>query len=319
MAGVGLFQVVFADDNICVIELLRGPKNNSCGFEIRQKIDKFLSLWEKILNKAGMLLNQTKTEVLSYFENKDRYPPIKTEIKWLGIMLKMNENSAVVPDVDLNIKNIKKKSIPQFAELCLLTSRLAVRLKIFKVFIESIIDYALVACLATTKNHEKAAQEFQKLQNLFLRKLAQVSCRAGTEALHTHLGVRMIDYKVKRLANSEFKKCPFMKNYSLVNISKINRESVFQQKTLADRIYKLATEFKNTETKKMKVDLRKCENWISKIQQQTYHIVASSEKLKSHNKEMENIEKQLQRLTVQEEIREIEEKLNSGAAQVISG
>lgn len=211
-------------------------------------VTEFLKVWEKILNRCGMILNQTKTEVLTVIQDESTYPKLKNSIKWLGIYLTMDDMGYVVPHLEENLKMIRGKSLRQFEELTLLSTKIVVRKKIFDIYIQSLIDYCLIVCLAARNNFQNAINKFQILQNSFLRKVGMVSNMAKIEDLHYYLDVKTIEDKVKWLACNEWGRTTFKNSFEpepLHNYKLRNNKTTFNLTDIESRLYYLSTEYQN--------------------------------------------------------------------------
>lgn len=303
--GIGLFQIIFADDNVAVIEIVLLSDGINMGPELLQKIRtmvaEFLKVWEKILSRCGMILNQTKTEVLTVVQDDSTYPKLKSCIKWLGIHLTMDDKGYVVPHLEENLKMVRSKSLRQFEELTLLSTKIVVRKKIFDIYIQSLIDYCLIVFLAARGNFQNAINKFQVLQNSFLRKVGMVGNMAKIEELHYYLDVKTIEEKVKRLAYNEWGRTTFKNSfkpeppnhYNLRNSQTTNK---FHLIDLESRLYYLSAEYHNElllRKPRHKFNLIEFDKWANPIRRKTNELVEQQNAKTRHIKFMKEVEAQL--------------------------
>ena len=204
--GEDLLQVVFADDNIAVLETQLAILGNISA--IRFTVNVFLTRWNDILCRNGMILNKKKTEVLCLVDDDSLYPPLKTSIKWLGILLGLNKNGFLSGLVDRNIKYVQAKTMGRFSELLQYTTSYAVKLKVFQIYMEPVLSYILVICILEKSGYECAVERLQITQNIFLRKIAGVGTNARIDDLHKILGVKKIASKLTSFAENEWNKLP---------------------------------------------------------------------------------------------------------------
>ena len=214
--GVDMFLLVYADDNFSILEIVpRSIPGIDRQIEIRSIVNEFMNIWEHEVHKSGMLINMTKTEVLANCPpDTETYPPIKQSIKWLGMNLKLNKNGVLVGDTDKNVQMVKAKTWSKFQQLCLLTSKVEVKLNTFTMFLEPVINYCLLdAVTAGVKKYDKVINRYQVLQNNFLRSIASVGSYSKITEIHEILGVKQVKTKVENSARNEWEKVRLVQNF----------------------------------------------------------------------------------------------------------
>ena len=217
--GVEMFLLVYADDNFTIIELI--PIHIQTGDErlpiVRKIIKSFMQIWEFEVSRSGMLINKTKTEVLvpNCPSDEKIYPPIKQSIKWLGMNLKMNKNGVLVGDTEKNLKMIKSKTWSKFQQLSLLTTKIEIKLRTFTMFLEPVINYCLLDAVTNgIRKYDKVINQYQVIQNNFLRTIACVGSYSKIDELHRILNIKMVKDKVENAAENEWQKVDLVKNFS---------------------------------------------------------------------------------------------------------
>ena len=285
--GLDLFQIVFADDNIGVNEFNSKSAILNVAF-IRSTIDEFLKLWNEILSDNGMILNTTKTEVLCRIDQEKPYPPLKSSIVWLGITLTMTADGFIEANVEENIKNIRLKTLGKFSELTHLTTNVTVRLRTFQLFIEPIIDFNLIICILSTSNWQKTCDKLQVIQNTFLRRVAQIGKIVKINKLHEYLGVRTVEWKLHRMAASEWEKLPkhTRQNHKLLFTRSTRSEGLPIINTVNDCLKALHDDFYKKLVKECKpeFDLEKFTKWKKKKQDKMKGIVAEKARTLSNDR-----------------------------------
>ena len=215
--GKDIFALVYADDNFSILELLPELQPGIARLtQVRQVVKIFMETWEFEVKMAGMIINETKTEVLAVDCPPDDsvYPPIKKTIKWLGIFLTMSKNFTLIADTDANIKHVKTKTWDKFTQLCYFTSHTEVKLRMFTMFIEPVLNYALAdAITAGPKKFNATVKRFQVLQNDYLRNIAKTGYYSSINELHDVLGIRSVESKIKKVAWNEWQKVRGLENF----------------------------------------------------------------------------------------------------------
>ena len=217
--GEDMFLLVYADDNFSILELI--PESLPTGSDrlpvVRGIVAEFMKIWEYEVSRSGMMINKTKTEVLvpDCPDDEEVYPPIKQSIKWLGMNIKMNKKGVLVGDVDKNVNMAKAKTWSKFLQLCLLTSKITVKLYTFKMFLEPVINYCLLdAITAGVKKFDKVVNRYQVLQNNFLRAIAKVGHYSKIDELHKILGIKLVADKIGDAAENEWEKVDLIRDFS---------------------------------------------------------------------------------------------------------
>ena len=216
--GVDMYLLVYADDNFSVLELL--PSTLPAGNErlpiAREIIKEFMRIWEFEVFSSGMLINKTKTEVLvPNCPSDDIYPPIKNSIKWLGMNITMDKKGVLVGDIDKNIQMVKAKTWSKFLQLCLLTSKITVKLYTFRMFLEPVINYCLLDSVTLgVKKYDGVVNRYQTLQNNFLRAIANVGNYAKVKDLHEILNIKTVKQKVINAAKNEWEKVDLVREFT---------------------------------------------------------------------------------------------------------
>ena len=269
--GEEMYQIIFADDNIATVEFLNEAVLLNVAL-IRIIANKFLKLWDSILDLNGMILNKTKTEILCKINQKKPYPPLKTTIKWLGIYLTMTKDGYIIADVTENLNNIRKKTLSKFTELMFLSTNIVVRLYVFHIFIEPVIDFCLIICILEGSKWEAVASKLQIIQNTFLRKIIQLGFMTNIEEMHENLGVKLIKWKLQRMAAGEWSKIPskVTKNHKLSFTRSLRAEPTPIIKSSLDCLRVLASNFNKDKYSDLKFDIEKFEKW-KKIKTSNYH------------------------------------------------
>ena len=291
--AIDFFLLAFADDNICIVELdllteLRIKEVYLCN--MRLMVDEFLFIWERILIDCGMLLNQTKTEILlPNLVDETRYPKFKSSIKWLGIHLCLDKDGYLVSDVDKNIQMIRTKTFDKFNEITLLTTAVTVKLRVFTLYVESIINFCLIVILVAGTKFAYALNRFQVLQNNFLRRLTMTARSSAVDELHEHLGVYKVDFKLSRMAASEWDKLDETVNYKPLLKSQ-------KDKSPMDRMYELRHQFieKFKIKKRHTFDLDKYKSWKEKMDRRLLRVTKDRRKIKEHLRETAKLRKILE-------------------------
>ena len=215
--GVDMYLLVYADDNFTVIELVSIQIGSDRLPIVRKIIKQFMQIWEFEVSRSGMLINKTKTEVLvpNCPSDEKVYPPIKQSIKWLGMNLKLNKNGVLIGDTEKNLKMIKSKTWSKFQQLSLLTSKTEVKLQTFTMFLEPVINYCLLDAVTNgIKKYEKVINQYQVIQNNFLRAIACVGSYSRIDELHEILNIKMVREKVENAASNEWQKVDLVKNFT---------------------------------------------------------------------------------------------------------
>ena len=291
---IDFFLLAFADDNICIVELnltLELKHKEIYKSNMRLVVDEFLIIWEQILIDCGMLLNQTKTEILlPNLVDKTRYPNFKESIKWLGIHLRLDENGYLVTDVDKNIQMIRTKTFDKFNEITLLTVDVPVKLRVFNLFVESIINFCLIAILAAGSKYKYALNNFQILQNKFLRRITMTGTTSTVDEMHEVLAVHKIEFKLARMATSEWDKLENTSQY------KPPENTTKKNKSVLDRAYELRQEFIKTfkNTKKNQFELDRYKTWKEKTDRKLMRVTKDKRKAKEHLREIAKLRKLLE-------------------------
>ena len=284
---IDIFLLAFADDNIAIVEVdlryeMKCKTIMLCN--MRMVVDDFLEIWEKILTDCGMILNQTKTEILvPGLVDNSRYPEFKKSIKWLGIHLKLDDDGYLVSDVDLNIQMIRQKTWGKFNEITLLTTSILVKLKVFTLYVESIINFCLIVVLAAGSKFKHALSSFQVLQNQFLRRMTGTGMTSGIVEMHQVLQVHKIDYKLARMAFSEWKK---------LDQDDLSDENLKNKKSIVNKMEKLKNDFTNLHTNKNdKFNISEYKTWKEKSIKKLLRVTKKSRKAKEHQKEINKLRK----------------------------
>ena len=172
-------------------------------------------VWEFEVKMSGMLINETKTEVLvPNCPVDENYPPIRNTIKWLGMNITFGKGTILKADTNANIHMIKAKTWSRFQQLCVIATDTTLRLRTFTMFMEPILDYCLIdAVTAGPKKFDKVVKRYQVLQNGFLRSVARVGNYAKTSELHDILGIKTIESKVIRAAVNEWEKVDRVRDF----------------------------------------------------------------------------------------------------------
>ena len=215
--GQDIFCLVYADDNFMILEVLPGLAPGTARLpQIRKIVDDFMYIWEFEVKMSGMIINETKTEILAPgCPNDENYPPIRSTIKWLGMNITFGKGSTLIADTKSNLQMIKAKTWSKFQQLCVINSDITLRLRAFTMFMEPILDYSLLdAVTAGPKKFNKVVHEYQVLQNGFLRSVAQVGCYSKITELHEILGIKTVESKVINAAVNEWEKVDRIKNYT---------------------------------------------------------------------------------------------------------
>lgn len=244
-----LIQLIFADDNFAVLKTVKLDKINNIQTE-RNIINLYMNTWENIMNKCGMLLNQTKSEVLIQKnlinidkEELDEYPPIKSHIKWLGINLKLNKKGNLVADIEITVASIKSRTWPIFKELLMLCTNITVRRRIYICYIEPIIYYSLILVLLE-ENKKKAIRTIQRIQNTFTRAILNVGTRATINELERVLQIKSVHHKTCNMAKSEWDKLQeYNKDYKPIYVNYMGKQTI-EKKTILDNLWHLKEESK---------------------------------------------------------------------------
>ena len=293
---IDFYLLAFADDNICILELeIRYELKIKAVylFNMRALVDDFLEIWERILVDCGMILNQTKTEILlPKLTDNSRYPEFKSSIKWLGIHLKLDEDGFLVSDVDKNIQMIRKKTWSKFNEITLLTSSITVKLRVFTLYVESILNFCLIVILIAGSKFKQALYSFQVLQNQFLRRMTQTSTTSSTDEMHDTLQVHKIDYKLSRMAWSEWRKLDDKDS----NYFEPQHKLAEKQKSPIDRLFELKNEFHKVHLNKKKNEfcINKYTTWKEKTDKKLLRVTKESRKAKEHFREIARLKKILE-------------------------
>ncbi len=111
------------------------------------------------------------------------------------------------------LRDLRIKTLQGFIHIhvCALSSDVATKRKVFKRYIEPIIAYLLISLLMTSIT-KKSLEEFNTLQNNFLRKIAKVRYYANSTELHVYLGFWTIEEELCRLAANLWKNLKASKN-----------------------------------------------------------------------------------------------------------
>ena len=290
---IDFFLLAFADDNICIVELnlvteLEIKVVYLCNMRI--VVDEFLVIWERILIDCGMILNQTKTEILlPNLVDETRYPKFKSSIKWLGIHLCLDNNGFLVSNVDKNVQMIRTKTYDKFNEITLLTTSITVKLRVFTLYVESIINFCLIVILTAGSKFNYALNKFQVLQNNFLRRLAMIGRASAIDELHENLGIYKIDFKLSRMAASEWDKIEEAKVYKPPALPT-------RAKSTFDRMYELRQQF----IQKFKIkgkntfNLDQFKSWKERMDRRLLRVTKDKRKAKEHQRETAKLRKILE-------------------------
>jgi len=256
----------FADDSLHKLSFKFG-KNTSddCKLKsINKSLDKTLEVYSKAIHVTGGIINVDKTEKLFWIE--DAVSGLKKSTVWLGISIEMTQ-FGLEANVVKTLKDIRIKTMPGFIHICTISSDVLLRRKIFQIYIEPIIEYHLVT-LFMTKKYKKTLDEFKKLQNNFLRKIAKVGYYAGINELHEMLGFMTIEEKLNRLAANLWPRLKSTKTYK-TKIVKIHTRNGEKQsikiKTTADKIFSRVLIHQSDKTKKRSFNLEEFKIWQSKM------------------------------------------------------
>ena len=217
VGALGISLLVYADDNFSIVEIIDDDTfKDHALYKTRQVTNAFMELWEEVIKSSGLIINDTKTEILApHGAVSTDYPPIKKHIKWLGINLCLNKDHKLKCDTDENMNMIRRKTWPKFSQMLHLTPDLQTKRAIFNLFIEPIIDYCAVdMILSDKKKFKPTLQRYQTLQNDFLRRLTGLGNYVRIEELHENLGVHSVEYKSNRLAANEWEKVSKTKDYT---------------------------------------------------------------------------------------------------------
>jgi len=231
----------FADDTIHQIVLKENCHiNNIVRNEILMKV---FNMFEAATNRAGGIINQSKTEKLAKF--KDDELNLKTSTKWLGFWIKLEKKGLRI-DFDKTLKEIRVKTLCGFKFICMISENVVLRRKIFKIFIEPIVQYHLVAIILSN-NSNKSLKEMQVFQNNFLRKIARVGYYVKEDELHQMLKINKIQHKIERMVFNLWSNLKHSSNYtpnfSNYSTRKLKGEKKIEIKNPIDRLYWLKEKF----------------------------------------------------------------------------
>lgn len=182
-------------------------------------------------------------------------------------MLKLGKNHGLVGDIDANIKRIKEKTLSYFFELLCYATSIKLKRKIITMYIEPIIDYALVTIILAPPNEtEKIVREFDQLQAMYLRKAAGVGTYVSNDELHRIFKIKTIREKVHRLSFNEWSKIDFARGYEPKPILTRSRKRSGDTERILDRMYKFKIEHEKTmlnkaKTSENKFDKKKFWKW----------------------------------------------------------
>ena len=226
-----LLHIFFADDNVSITRLKKFANDlvntNNCS----AVVDTFLEMWEQVLVDCGMIMNETKTEILR--------PDKKLTIKYLGTFLKMNPKGQLTVDIHETIQNLRKKTWTWFVEMQSFIHDVIVNLRIYNIFVEPIIYYSLIGPLISPlQDQKKAISELQIFQNKFVRRISKLPKSAKLTVMYEKLGIKMIQPKLGRLACTEWNKINGTKDYT-PTYRMTRSGKVLVIKTVLDRIYQL--------------------------------------------------------------------------------
>jgi len=231
----------FADDTIHQIVVKKDCHiTNSVRNEVLTKV---FDIFEAATIRAGGIINYKKTEKLAFINDDDFN--LKTSTKWLGFWIKM-EKKGVRIDFDKTLKDIRLKTLCGFKFICMISENVVLRRKIFKIFIEPIVQYHLVAIILSN-NYSKSLKEMQVFQNNFLRKIARVGYYVKEDELHQMLKINKIQHKLERMV---FNLWPNLKHsgsyvprFSNQSTRNRNGEKRLEVKNPIDRLYWLKEGF----------------------------------------------------------------------------
>lgn len=204
---------------------------------------KVFNMFEAATNRAGGIINQSKTEKLAKF--KDDELNLKTSTKWLGFWIKLEKKGLRI-DFDKTLKEIRVKTLCGFKFICMISENVVLRRKIFKIFIEPIVQYHLVAIILSN-NYNKSLKEMQVFQNNFLRKIARVGYYVKEDELHQMLKINKIQHKIERMVFNLWSNLKHSSNYtpnfSNYSTRKLKGEKKIEIKNPIDRLYWLKEKF----------------------------------------------------------------------------
>ena len=295
VGALGVSLLVYADDNFSILEIINdGSFQDHSLYKTRQVTNAFMELWEQIIKSSGLIINDTKTEILAPYQTvSTEYPPIKKHIKWLGINLCLNKDQKLQCHTDENINMIRRKTWPKFGQMLHMSTDILAKRKVFTLFIEPIIDYcAIDMILGSKKKFKQTLGRYQILQNDFLRRMAGLGCYAKIEELHEVFAINMVEFKCNRLAFNEWEKVKLTKDY-IPAFKELRDRKQLIVKTLMDHFYEMKNRHEDTNIEKLEFKIEKFNDWIKIQRKKRDKIMAEKNGLQKHEEFMLKCQEQM--------------------------